>query len=448
MSFAGVLPILGSFSKPLRCAPVRVAVDSRTSCQNAIFFALPGAVTDGHLFLQEAAKNGVVGAVICRNFSGNLPREFPVLKVDDPLAALQRLAREQVKRVGATSIALSGSVGKTTTKEFVRAILSVAGRVVATEGNQNSQIGLPMSILNGCQGDERWVVAEMGMTKPGHIKSLIDIIPPDIAAVVSVALVHAENFSSLDEIAQAKAELFHHEKTDWCLYNADSPGAAILRAAGRGRKRTFSSKDPSAYWFLEVTDSSLVLWENGCKQTLCKPSFPAQHVYDNLLAAIAVCRTAGISWEQISAALPRLFLPQGRLEMIEHKGVLFINDSYNANDISMIAALDVLSKQSPKRRVAVLGQMKELGSFSRECHMRVGERALAAVDELFCLGQECLPIVELWRAAGRPCFLAASLDELIHKVNKELCEGDAVLLKGSRSNHLWELIEAFKRSKL
>jgi UDP-N-acetylmuramoyl-tripeptide--D-alanyl-D-alanine ligase len=447
MSFSGILPAFGQFSLPFR-VPARVAVDTRCVCRDALFFALPGANTDGHQFLEEAAQGGAVAAVISKKFTGHVPQHLSVLRVEDPLATLQHLARKYVETLGAKAIAITGSIGKTTTKEFVRQILAHGEKVLFSEGNQNSQIGLPLCLLNNAAGDERWIVAEMSMTHPGHISNLISIVPPYIAAVVCVAFVHVENFSGLEGIARAKAEIFGHKNTEFALYNADTAHADILEKNGYGAKRAFSSNGNSAYWSLAITDDSLVITEEKTKHVLPKPVFPARHVYDNLLAAVSICRAANVSWEQIITALPTLKLYQRRLEVKELAGITFINDAYNATDLSMLSALEALSSHSSRRRVAVLGQMKELGPFSIDCHQRVGRKALEVADTLYCLGQDCAPMVEIWRSHGRPCFWTCSLEELTQKLLEDVKENDAVLLKGSRSNHLWEVIDSFERRKI
>ena len=436
--------VLGPFSHPPSGRLTGVSVDSRKLRPGELFFALPGATTDGHHHLQDVASKKPFGAVIRKDCHLPVPPSLPVIRVENTLTALQELARQRIREVKAKVIAVTGSIGKTTTKDFIRTILSASTTVASTSGNHNSQIGVPLCLLNALRGDEQWLVVEMGMTQPGHLRRLIEIAPPDISLITTVALVHLENFDDLAQIARAKAEIFEHPKTTWNLYNGLAPHADILAAVGSGKKRSFATgDDPKAYWSLDIGDGAVTIREGGSATTIPCPLFPARHVYENMLAAVAVARTAGLGWEAIEEALPLLQLPKMRLEKKRCQGMWFINDAYNASELSMISALDVLAGHAPSRRVAVLGQMKELKSFSEECHRRVGEKALGAADVLYCLGKECEPLVQTWEKAGRRCFWTLSLQTLIDELKKTLAAGDVVLLKGSHSNELRKIVDSF-----
>jgi UDP-N-acetylmuramoyl-tripeptide--D-alanyl-D-alanine ligase len=444
MLFQLALRLLGSFSRHFSGTLTGVAVDSREVRPGNLFFALQGKSTDGHKYLDEVVKRKALGAVIRNDYRGPIPPTLPVARVDDPLRILQELARIRVHDLGAKVIAVTGSIGKTTTKEFIRTILSVGNSVTATGANHNSQIGMALSLLNSIRGDEKWLVVEMGMSQAGNIRRLIEIAPPDIALVTMVALVHLENFEDLSQIARAKAEIFESPRTTWNLYNCDTPHANLLGSVGRGKKRSFTTQnDPDAYWSLNFGDGTVIIREGREETTLPCPMFPARHVYENMLAAVAAARTVGIGWDAIEEALPLLTLPKMRLEKKRYQGIWFINDAYNAAEPSMVSALEVLSGHAPSRRVAVLGQMRELKGYSEQCHRRVGEKALAAADVLYCLGKECEPIVKTWKEAGRLCFWTLSLQELAEQLQRELQIGDVVLLKGSRSNELWKVLDSF-----
>jgi UDP-N-acetylmuramoyl-tripeptide--D-alanyl-D-alanine ligase len=437
-----VTSLFGPFSFKLKAPLNGVAVDSRLIQPGGLFFALRGERVDGHRFLQEVSQKGAYGAVIRRDFTGEVPAALPVVRVEDPLQALQCLAKARIREVGARVAAITGSVGKTTTKEFARTLFSAAYPITATRGNNNSQIGMSLSLLNDIRGDEKWLVVEMGMSGAGEIRRLTEIVPPDIALIASVAPVHAEFFESVERIAHAKAEIFEHSNTQWGLYNADTLHAETLKATGSCQKRAFSLQgDPQAFWALQVYEGSVRIREGQEWFEFPCPTLPAPHVYDNLLAAIALARTAQVPWEAIRQALPNLQLPKRRLEIVRKGGVLFINDAYNACEVSMLSALDVLSHHAPARRVAVLGQMNELGPLSEGCHRKVGEKSLESADVLFCLGEGCAPIVEVWRSSGRSCKWASSLHELTESLKAQLKEGDVVLLKGSRSNELWKCVD-------
>lgn len=440
-----LLHSLGTFSGPfLHCSPSTVAVDSRLVQPGAIFFALRGEKVDGHMFLQEAWKKGAAGAVIRDDFQGEIPASWPVMRVKDPLAVLQTFARQAIAKNGAKICAITGSIGKTTTKDFLATIVSQEKKVVATEKSHNSQIGLGLTLLNQLKGGEEWIIAEMGMCHAGDISGLTDIAPPDIALVTRVCLVHAANFSSFADIAKAKAEIFAKKKTDLCLFNADSDHADILRQAAGSRGKSFSMQGEGSFWSMQVLENSLLVKEEGKEYSLPKPLFPAPHVYENLFAAICASRAIGVSWEGIVDGLPHLRMSAQRLENVICRGIHFINDSFNACEPSMIAALNVLKEASGRRKIAVLGAIKELGSYSEACHRNVFQKACEVADEIYTLGQEWQPMIEKKSVKENKYYLASTREELILLLEKNLREGDTVLLKGSRwANQLWKVVEHF-----
>jgi UDP-N-acetylmuramoyl-tripeptide--D-alanyl-D-alanine ligase len=428
------------FSEP----PTGISCDSKKVQHGGLFIALPGAKTDGHLFLEEAYKAGAKAFVCKKGFSGRL-FGVPTFFVDDTLAALQHMGKMWLSRSSAKVIGLTGSLGKTTTKGFLYSLLKTKYRVATTSGSKNSQIGLSLALLNETEGDEEFLILEMGMSEAGHIKKLIDIAPPDIALVTYVALVHSENFTTLEEIARAKAEIFSHPKTSLSIVNKDSECGDLLFALARGKRESYSVRGhPDATWRLFTYEGGLELVERTTKVFLPAVKFLAPHVYMNLLGAISCARTVGISFREIAEILPTLRLPERRLEKVEKRGITFINDAYNAAELSMKGALDAISKFSTGgRKIAVLGHMMELGHFSKECHKRVGEYALDKVDMLFCLGVGCGPLVDVWKVEGRKIEWYTDIGALKAHLLKELRQGDVVLLKGSRSLALEGVLEAF-----
>jgi len=316
--------------------------------------------------------------------------------------------------------------------------------VGATPGNSNSQIGIPLAILNHTTGHEEVLVIEMGMTHPGNLTSLIQIAPPNIAIITSVGLVHACNFTSLREIALAKAEILGHKKTELGIISREIENFDEMDAIGTCRKLSFSVGSRCANFCLHTNGSDVDLHVVNEEKTINLGPFlvPGKHNRQNLLAAIACARSLGLSWEEIKAAIPKLSLPERRLEIQQKRGVTFVNDSYNASALSVKAALDALpSPQLGGKRIAVLGEMLELGSFSEMCHRDVAEAALTSVDCMFCLGKECAPIVERWQQAQRPVEWFFDRKELTQALEKHLVPGDVVLLKGSRANNLWKVLE-------
>lgn len=422
------------------------SVDSRTIGVGALFFALEGERSDGHDYLEQAAAAGAVAAVVSRKYRGRCSA-LPLLAVDCPLAALQRLASCYLSETCAAVVAVTGSVGKTTTKEFIAALLSGSKRIFATPGNANSQVGLPLAILNQMKGDEQVVVLEMGMTHAGQIASLVKVAPPQIAIVTAVELVHAQNFSTLEDIARAKAEIFSSLHTRLAVIPWDSSSFPLLAAAvGNGCSTLSYSLKENSLADVRMSAAAAAMAVRWGAESATLPMLPllGAHNRHNFLAAAIAARSLGLSWADIGGKVGTLRLVPKRLEQVMIKGVLFINDSYNACEASVVAGLTALPlAQSGGKRLAVLGEMLELGPFSERCHTAVGECALLHVDHLLCYGAATLPMVECWKQAGRQAVWSEQLDELVAALQCTALPGDVVFVKGSSSKRMWRILELF-----
>lgn len=418
------------------------SIDSRKIKPGELYFALPGEQTDGHLYLEEVKQKGGCGAVVSNSYPSTL-ENFPLLRVSHPLQALQKLASHFLAHSSTRVVAVTGSVGKTSTKEFIKTLLSCCYDVAASLGNANSKIGLPLTLLNHTSGQEQIVVLEMGMTEAGHLSDLLLIAPPEVAVLTAVAFVHASSFDSLQAIAHAKGEIFSHSSTKLGILPFEVPFFDLLKKKGFCQKQTFSLFNPEASY--SFTSSSFDCLHSKIENRLISLkalSLPGDHNRYNLLAALAVARYFKVSWEALNSVIPTLKLMDKRLQFVTKKEILFLDDSYNASEISVKAALEILpSPPSPGRKIAVIGSLLELGKFSDECHTRVAEHALKYVDKLYCLGEECLPMVEVWQRAKRPVQHFLSLKELIDCLKQQLCPADVVLLKGSHSKKMWEVLE-------
>ncbi len=407
------------------------AVDSRKLVSGQVFAALGGEKTDGHQFLRQAKKAGSAAALVSKDYTGS-DYGLPLLRVPDPLAALQALAKKAVETT--RIIGVTGSVGKTTCKEFIAAILKTRFKAVSSPGNQNTKIGLPLSILNHSGYGEEFLVLEMGMSETGDIAKLIEIAPPEIAVLTFVSLAHSMNFNSLEEIALAKGDIFSHPKTRIGVMPGEAVAKEALKTIGACEKRTFSVTSPLADFYLSRTRE---LHHKGRFVRDLHVNLKARHHLHNAAAAIAAAKECGLEWEEISVALPLLEIPQGRGEYVEKGGVLFVNDSYNASPESMKAAVESLP--SPKKggkKIAVLGEMLELGRFSEEAHLEIGAYALGHVDRLFCLGES---YEVLKNKEG--VVIANTREELMDCL--KLNAGDVVLLKGSNSCRMWEILDSY-----
>lgn len=419
----------------------KFCIDSRSVKGGELFFALKGERVDGHHFLQEVSQKGALAAVVSQDYRGE-SFGLHLIPVQDPLHALQDLAKTVLALSGTRVVAVTGSLGKTSTKEFTKHLLSTRYRVAASPGNSNSQVGVPLAILNDSVGDEEIFVIEMGMTLPGHIARLVQIAPPEVAVITNVALVHACSFASLEEIGWAKAEIFSHPHTRLGILNYDISNFKDLCQVGSAHKISFSTIYPYADYSIDPCQMILHANLEKSEIQLNPMPVPGKHNIHNLLAAISVARHFNISWEEINDAMPSIILPDRRLQFVNHRGILFLNDSYNAAEVSVKAALETLPQ--PKelgRKIAVLGSMLELGKFSDDCHHRVGEFALQHVECMYCLGEECWPIYEVWKNAGRPVQFFKDRADLVVRLKSDLKASDVVLLKGSRSKELWKILE-------
>lgn len=419
-----------------------ISVDSRLVKNGDLFFALPGSQLDGHHFLHEVAAKGGVAAVVSKGYQGE-DHGMILIKAEEPLLALQEIARQILALHHPKVIAVTGSVGKTTTKDFIAELLKHKYRVAASPGNSNSQIGLPLSILNHTNGNEEVLVLEMGMTHAGQIQRLIEIAPPDIALITTVALVHANNFNHLSEIGRAKAEIFAHPRTAVGILSRQIENYEELCRIGACKKLSFAVECSDAdYSLINEMQKGLLVKDLTGSTRLDPLKIPGLHNLHNFLGAVAVARCLKMEWDEINHASKTLTLPERRLEMIEKYGATFINDSYNASEASLKAALESLPDPKPGgKKIAVIGEMLELGKFSDQCHEIVGKFALERVDRLLCLGENCKSIKDVWQAAGRPVELFMERADVVHALKNELQAGDVVLLKGSRAKALWKVLD-------
>lgn len=396
-----------------------VVTDSRLVEKGDLFVALAGERVDGHQFVKDAHQKGASAAIVAKKVDVDIPQYV----VDDPVSFLQDVVREYVRQVRPRVIAITGSVGKTTTKEYLKQILSPYYSVAATPGNLNSQIGIPLSLFNYFKGDEDYWIIEMGMSYGGEITKLCEMIPPEISVVTHVAAVHAANFEQLEFIADAKGEILKGDSVKVAFINSRSNYLERLLKNGSCQK--------------------IIVTSEKAQQRF--PQFLAgEHLYENLALAMEVALHLGLNEEQMQKVVPTLSQPSSRMELLIKQGITILNDSYNASEISVIAALKSFPKVTSGKKIAVIGQMQELGIFSDEAHKNVAQCALDAVDHMICFGEKCKPIYELWTEAGRKVFWTKDRAALLQHINSVVSPGDFMLLKGSRSNQLNDLIPEIK----
>ena len=429
-----------------------VVIDGREAGPGSLFVAFVGEHVDGHVHTPQAAAHGAVAVL------GTRATELPTVVVDDPQAALQRLAAHvvaQVRREGRlTVLAVTGSQGKTSTKDLLAAVLADAGPTVATAGSFNNELGMPLTALR-VEPDTRYLVLEMGARGRGHLTELTDLVAPDVSIVLNVGTAHLGGFGSRDAIAQAKGELVAALRTEGvAVLNADDERVAAMAALAPGRVLTFGAGADAAVRVEEpVLDRlgrpSFTLAHGGASARV-ELQLVGAHQASNAAAAAAAALAVGMTLELAAAALTRVAsLSKWRMELHELDGdVVLLNDSYNANPESMRAAIDALvqigADPAVRRTVAVLGEMLELGDDSVATHRELGEYAAGRVGQLLVVGAGARGIhVGATGSGGASVFVddnAAAAAWLRDQVGA----GDAVLVKASRGARLDEVAAALQ----
>jgi UDP-N-acetylmuramoyl-tripeptide--D-alanyl-D-alanine ligase len=410
------------------------SIDSRTLQPGDLFFAIEGDVHDGHKFVTEVLDRGASAAVVHKDL-GDDPR---LIRVEDTLVALQRLAQWANERWAGKVVGVTGSAGKTTTKDVIAAVLSPAMRVGKTIGNFNNHVGLPLSILRVPQ-DAQVAVLEYGMNHTGEIRALGRIAPPDVAVVTNVGYAHIENFDSIEEVAAAKRELVEALKPD---------GTAVLNEDDE-RVRQFKGPKNVYYGLSQATD--IEIRADGVRFRVDGVPFESEmqgrHAISNILAGIAVARVFGIPAHETRDAIRQLAPGKMRGERITRNGIEIINDCYNSNPDAARGMLDVLRDIPARRKIAVLGEMLELGRWAEPLHREVGMYAArCGVTVLVGIRGGARFLVESAISAGLSsdaAFFFEDPEQAGLHLRSIAREGDAILFKGSRGTRVEKALERF-----
>ncbi len=443
----------GSLSSGDGAAAVdKVSTDSRTIKRGDLFVALRGENFDGHNFVEAVAATGAAGAIVDSNWKGTVPQTFAIIRAKDTLVAYQQLAANYRKSLKLNVVAITGSNGKTSTKDFAAAVLARRFRVTKTQGNFNNHVGLPRTILEATSQDEI-AVWEIGMNHPGEIAALAKVAAPDVAIITNIGVAHIEFMGSRERIAEEKGALAEAVGAQGTvILNANDPLTKRIAAGGRG-KVVLAGTTAGTIRASEVnqsgsgTDFTILEGAHRCRAQL---PVPGLHMVQNALLAVAVGRVFGLSLEECAAGLVAAPLTKARLQVKEIRGVQFLDDSYNANPDSMKAALRTLVELDAEgQRIAVLGEMRELGDESERGHREVGETAAALkVDHLIAIGNVAATIAEAAKHAGLDnSSTVASTAEAAELLAELVRPGDLVLIKGSRLARTEEVIEAFRNPR-
>lgn len=424
-----------------------VVTDSRRILPGALFFALVGERFDGHAFVRQAAERGAAGVVVSTAMRDADLAEFPatVIRVPDTLQAYQALARSHRERFAIPVIAVTGSNGKTTTKDLTAAVLSGKLRALKTEANYNNEIGLPLTLLRLERSHEAAVV-EMGMRGLGQIRALAEIALPTIGIVTNVSETHIELLGSVEHIAEAKGELVEALGADGTvILNADNPHVAAMRHKARGKVVTYGFGEACDVRAARIeardAQTSFVCRCHGREREMILPMAGRHNVY-NALAAIAVGAELGLSFDEMQAGLLDFVAASMRQQILNVGAYTVINDAYNASPTSMAAAIDTLAEVARGRKVAVLGDMLELGGVAVESHAKIG--ALLAerrVDAVVTVGVMAGHIADAARKAGVADAISCADHAGAAKALRDILKGgDTILVKGSRGMRMEKVI--------
>ena len=422
--------------------------DTRTLQSGDLYVALKGENFDGNKFIAQAAAQGAIGALCDGKIPEGLPLSFAILRVDDALLALQQLAGAWRQELSCRVVMITGSSGKTTTKDFTAAVLGSSRRVTATQGNYNNNIGLPLSMLRASGVDEI-AIWEIGMNHRGEIAPLAALGKPDIAIITNIGTAHIGFLGSREMIAEEKGDLFAALSNSGLAIlpaSDDFSETLIQRTLGRVMRVGIECGDLQATALAETAAGTHfeVVYEKKSYPAFL--SVPGKHMVMNALLALATGVACGVPLEKGIRALAQLQASKSRLSLSEHHGIQLIDDTYNANPDSMEAALATMATLPCEgRRIAVLGRMGEMGAYAEQGYQRVGKGS-TALDILITVHPETAIMAQAARDAGaREVHEVLNNSEASQFLLSIVKPGDLVLVKGSFSAKMKEVVEALTR---
>lgn len=438
----------GVFSgKKANCQLSGISTDSRNMDPGALFVPLRGERFDGHDYISQAVKNGAAACLSEEIIEG---LSVPVVRVENTLQALGDLAAAYRLQLKGPLIAITGSAGKTTTKEMLAAILEQVGPGLKTAGNFNNLIGLPLTLFR-LQPDHQWAVLEMGTSSLGEIERLTEIAQPNIGLITNIGQAHLETLHGLDGVSRAKGELFAGLQGGSAIVNLDDPRVARLPVANGVYRLSYGLAEEAQVRAENIVSTGGVLRFDllyAEQRQAIEMTVAGRHNISNALGAAATALALKVPMEKIAAGLKAFTPVQGRMNPSPLPcGGLLLDDSYNANPLSVTAALDVLAGlKGQGRRVAVLGDMLELGEGAEQLHVDIGARAGGIVDLLIAVG-EFAPAICRGAASSlkaEQMVQLADADAAIAYLLEQQRPGDRILVKGSRGVKLDRLADALR----
>jgi UDP-N-acetylmuramoyl-tripeptide--D-alanyl-D-alanine ligase len=425
------------------------SIDSRSIEASQLFFAVKGERLDGHDFVGQALERGAVAAVVRRDQLGRFPGEKRLLAVDDTLIALQTLAMAVRKLWGKLLVGVTGSAGKTTTKEAIAHVLNARYRVMKSEGNFNNHFGLPLMLLK-LEPEYDVAVIEMGMSHAGEIRALAKIAQPEIGVVTNVAAVHLEFFDSLAGIARAKYELVESLPANGtAVLNADDEYVSQFGRGFKGKVLMYGTRAGADVRAENVRSNGTAGTEfdvamGGAREHATLP-LVGEHNVLNALAAVAVGVERGMRPAEAVSALETLAAAEKRGQVLRVGNITVINDCYNSNPKALEAMVNALSSMPAKRRIVVAGEMLELGPAGEEMHRKAGQHiADKKIDVLLGVRGRALAAVEAAKSVGTAAEFVASAEDAGEWLAREARDGDVILLKASRGVKLEKALEVWQ----
>lgn len=417
-----------------------ITTDSRQVKPGMLFAALAGETFDGHDYIGQAVAGGAAGAIVSRDVHSPVP----LLKVDNVLTSLGTLAAHWRNQCPAKTIGITGSNGKTTVKEMIASILRLSGSVLATDGNFNNELGLPLTLFRLAPSHD-YAVIEMGASNPGDIAYLANIARPEVGVITNIGPAHLQGFVDVEGVARAKGELYAAlPENGTAIMNFAEPWIGLWESINTAGVVQFFNGDASDHIRARRDGEETIVTTPAGEFELLLP-LPGEHNLTNALAATAVCLALDIPLDHIKTGLETVQPVPGRLSLKHsNSGWTVIDDTYNANPASLYAALQVLATQNGEPWL-VLGDMKELGSDSRKMHAELGDAARSlGVKRLFALGEASTATVD---AFGDSAAHFDSRDGLISALRSELKPGVACLVKGSRSMGMEHVVKAISNGQ-
>jgi len=454
--------ILEATKGDLLCGDIKhtfkgVSIDSRAISANELFVAIKGNVYDGHSFIFDVLSSGVRGIVINKDKICDpvgtdwQDKGIVCVAVSDTTKALGDLASFNRIRSDVSVVAITGSNGKTTTKEMTASVLSRHYKTLSTKGNFNNEIGLPLTLLD-LKSNHQWAVLELGMNRPGEIDRLGGICVPDIGVITNIGFAHLEGLGSIDGVMNAKGELLERIKPDGtAVLNADDSRVLYLSTKTSRKVLYFGLSEDASIRALDISETS-----TGISFTLVLPEVRipielrvfGRFMVSNALAAASVGYIIGLSSEEIKAGLEYFQPVKGRINIFDVRGVHIIDDTYNANPDSMEVAIKTLnSLKGKKRGVLVAGDMLEMGKYAESMHREIGSlSARSNIAKLYITGEfaEAVANGAIGKDKNPMDVFIGSKEEILEDLKKWLLPGDWVLVKGSRAMGMEKIVEGLK----